>query len=99
MGFECLLSSLGGRPFCRAQPMRDTFHERAIEEGRFYEERVAANLSNLVFGQVFPDLARAIAVGCSRKRRWRTIRDATLILLYRLLFILYRGGSGPAAGP
>ena len=38
-----------------------TFHQRAIEEGRFYEERVAANLSDLVFGQVFPELARAIA--------------------------------------
>ena len=38
-----------------------TFHQRAIEEGRFYEERVAANLSELVFGQVFPELARAIA--------------------------------------
>ena len=38
-----------------------TFHQRAIEEGRFYEERVAASLSGLVFGQVFPGLARAIA--------------------------------------
>jgi hypothetical protein len=38
-----------------------TFHQRALEEGRFYEERVATNLSNLVFGQVFPRLTRAIA--------------------------------------
>ena len=38
-----------------------TFHQRAIAEGRFYEERVAASLSDLVFGQVFPELARAIA--------------------------------------
>ena len=38
-----------------------TFHQRAIEEGRFYEERVAANLSELVFDQVFPGLARGIA--------------------------------------
>src|SRR5467141_737209 len=38
-----------------------TFHQRALEEGRFYEERVAANLSNLVFGEVFPQLASAIA--------------------------------------
>ena len=38
-----------------------TFHQRAIEEGRFYEERVASSLSGLVFGQVFPGLARAIA--------------------------------------
>src|SRR4029077_816293 len=38
-----------------------TFHQRALDEGRFYEERVATNLSNLVFGEVFPQLARAIA--------------------------------------
>ena len=38
-----------------------TFHQRAIDEGKFYEERVAENLSNLVFGTVFPALARAIA--------------------------------------
>ena len=38
-----------------------TFHQRALAEARFYEERVAANLSNLVFGGVFPQLARAIA--------------------------------------
>ena len=37
-----------------------TFHQRALDEGRFYEERVAANLSNLVFGSVFPLLAKAI---------------------------------------
>ena len=36
-----------------------TFHQRALAEGRFYEDRVAANLSNLVFGQVFPELARS----------------------------------------
>ena len=30
-----------------------TFHQRAIEEGRFYEERVAARLSALVFERVF----------------------------------------------
>ena len=38
-----------------------SLHERALEEGRFYEERVAADLSELVFKQVFPKLARAIA--------------------------------------
>lgn len=39
-----------------------TFHQRAIDEGRFYEERVAENLSNLVFGTVFPELAKSIAI-------------------------------------
>ena len=65
-----------------------TFHQRAIEEGRFYEERVAANLSALVFGQVFPELARAIAAE-EPEAPLPHVREATLILLYRLLFILY----------
>ena len=65
-----------------------TFHQRAIEEGRFYEERVAASLSALVFGQVFPGLARAIAADVPAAPLPK-VREAALILLYRLLFILY----------
>ena len=65
-----------------------TFHQRAIAEGRFYEERVAANLSDLVFGQVFPELARAIAAA-EPDARLPEVREAALLLLYRLLFILY----------
>ena len=65
-----------------------TFHQRALEEGRFYEERVATNLSNLVFGQVFPQLARAIAAAAPDSPL-QGVREAALILLYRLLFILY----------
>ena len=65
-----------------------TFHRRAIEEGRYYEERVADNLSKLVFEQVFPGLARAIAAAAP-DARLSEVREAALILLYRLLFILY----------
>ena len=65
-----------------------TFHQRAIEEGRFYEERVAANLSALVFGHVFPELARGIAAAAP-EAPLPEVREAALILLYRLLFILY----------
>ena len=65
-----------------------TFHQRAIEEGRFYEERVAASLSDLVFGHVFPELARAIAAAAP-DAPLVDVREAALILLYRLLFILY----------
>ena len=67
---------------------RRTFHQRALEEGRFYEERVATNLSDLVFGQVFPKLARAIAAA-EPEVPLQEVREAALILLYRLLFILY----------
>ena len=65
-----------------------TFHQRALEEGRFYEERVANNLSAVVFGEVFPELARAIAAAAPAAPL-QEVREATLILLYRLLFILY----------
>ena len=65
-----------------------TFHQRAIEEGKYYEERVAENLSNLVFGTVFPELAKAIAADAPAAPL-QEVREAALILLYRLLFILY----------
>ena len=65
-----------------------TFHQRALEEGKFYEERVAANLSDLVFGHVFPELARAIAAAAP-EAPLQEVWEAALILLYRLLFILY----------
>ena len=67
---------------------RRTFHQRALDEGRFYEERVAQNLSDLVFGSVFPTLAQGIAAAAP-DADLQDVRDAALILLYRLLFILY----------
>ena len=65
-----------------------TFHQRAIEVGRHYEERVAGDLSNLVFGQVFPELARAIAAAAP-DAALPEVREAALVFLYRLLFIFY----------
>ena len=65
-----------------------TLHERALQEGRHYEERVAANISGLVFHEVFPQLIRAIAAAAP-DAPLAEVRDAGLVLLYRLLFILY----------
>ena len=65
-----------------------TFHQRAIAEGRYYQERVAASLSKVVFGQVFPDLACTLAMA-EPDAPLPEVRDAALVLLYRLLFILY----------
>ena len=70
-----------------------TFHRRALEEGRYYEQRVAADLSNLVFEYVFPELARAIAAAAP-DAPLSDVRDATLTLLYRLLFTLYAEDRG-----
>ena len=65
-----------------------TFHERAIEEGRFHQERVAGTLSALVFEHVFPDLVRALAEAAPEVPL-PEVRDGALVLLYRLLFVLY----------
>ncbi len=65
-----------------------TFHKRVLDEGRFYQERVANSLSGVVFSRVFPDLAHAIAA-VAPDAPLSEVRDAALVLLYRLLFILY----------
>lgn len=65
-----------------------SFHEKALQEGKFYEERVAEDLSNKVFGEVFPDLIRAI-VKAAPDADLQEVREGALILLYRLLFTLY----------
>ncbi len=69
-------------------PEKKTFHQRALEEGKFYEERVAQDLSNLVFQRIFPTLAQGIAQAAP-DADLQEVREAALILLYRLLFILY----------
>jgi hypothetical protein len=72
---------------------RRTFHQIALDQGRFYEERVAGDLSKLVFGFIFPTLAQSIAAAAPAALLTE-VRDAALILLYRLLFILYAEDRG-----
>ena len=74
--------------FLREGPDRRSFHERARAAAAFYEERVAASLSRLVFEQVFPDLAAAIS-RATPDTPLQQVREASLVLLYRLLFLLY----------
>jgi hypothetical protein len=72
-----------------------TFHDVALAETRRYEEHVSQDLGDRVFTQVFPDLANGIVSGDSlatmplSRAYLDEIRDATLLLLYRLLFVLY----------
>ena len=72
-----------------------TFHQVALAEARLYEEKVSKTLGARVFATVFPDLANALAKGDPEVRVPPTrayldeVRDAALILLYRLLFVLY----------
>ena len=71
---------------------KTTFLEAALAEGRRYEERVAQDLSGVVFKDVFPSLVEAIADATGRSLA--KIREAALIFLYRLLFVLYAEDRG-----
>ena len=78
--------------FCRASFMLQhgattTFLEAALAEGRRYEEQVAQDLSGVVFERVFPNLVDALAEASGESLA--ESRDAALIFLYRLLFVLY----------
>jgi hypothetical protein len=72
-----------------------TFHHYALAEARHYEERVSEDLGTRVFATVFRDLADALASGDTNTQRpyerayLEQVREAALILLYRLLFVLY----------
>lgn len=72
-----------------------TFHDVALQEGRRWEERVARNLSSVVFGSVFPGFAAALGeydrphVEAPDNVYLAEVREGALILLYRLLFVLY----------
>jgi hypothetical protein len=72
-----------------------TFHDFARAKGKFWEARVAKNLSDTVFDEVFPALSDALAQADSaRKDEFSSayleeVRHGALILLYRLLFVLY----------
>lgn len=78
----------GREAFLKSGADNRTFHQRARAEAAFYEERVAASLSKLVFEQVFPSLATAI-LQAAPEATLQDVREAALVLLYRLLFLLY----------
>ncbi|MFN4092458.1 MAG: Eco57I restriction-modification methylase domain-containing protein [Brevundimonas sp.] len=71
-----------------------TRHQVALEEGKRWEARIRDDLSEVVFGKVFPGLIRAI-VAADRQSRvddpayLSEVREAALTALYRLLFALY----------
>jgi hypothetical protein len=74
--------------FVPTPPQLLSFHSRALADGKHYEDRVAGNLSELVFNDVYPLLARSIA-DKAPTLSLDVVRQGALILLYRLLFILY----------
>ena len=69
-----------------------SFLETALAEGRRYEAKVAQDLSSVVFESVFPALVRALADATGEALP--QVRQAALIFLYRLLFVLYAEDRG-----
>ena len=69
-----------------------TFIESALQEGKRYEEKVAQDLSGVVFDDVFPTLIKALAKRTNEDLS--TIHRTALILLYRILFVLYAEDRG-----
>lgn len=78
---------------------RRTFHAIALSEARLYEETVSDQLGNRVFTEVFPSLCVALATSDLQARKTtqglyandylEELREAALVLLYRLLFLFY----------
>ena len=69
-----------------------SFLEAALAEGRSYEEQVTKDISGVVFERVFPSLVQALADSAGEELP--EIREAALIFLYRLLFVLYAEDRG-----
>ena len=68
--------------------------EAAVDEAAEWQQGVTTRLSKAVFQDVFPELLRALSKGDAAAApgnpAWlNTVRDAALVLLYRLLFLLY----------
>jgi hypothetical protein len=67
----------------------------ALDEGQKWQAKVSGDLGDRVFREVFPKLANALALSDKTAKRpfspayLAELRDATLILLYRLLFVFY----------
>ena len=65
------------------------FPDLAREESREWEQEITGRLSEKIFDNVFPQLARAFAGKNPDAKRLREARDAAMITLFRLLFVLY----------
>lgn len=86
---------LFGRPAFIPQDHGRTLHALVRDQGKQWEAKVAADLSQLVFNEVFPKLVEALAKHDPKADKQlgpsylSEVRQAALIFLYRMLFILY----------
>ena len=78
--------------FTRQDGAAFSFLETALAEGRRHEQQVAEDISGVVFERVFPALVLALAADTDEDLP--AVREAALIFLYRLLFVLYAEDRG-----
>ena len=86
-GLRAFRLLFGRAAFSPQQGAQTSLLEDALAEGRRNEEQVAKDLSGVVFERVYPDLVRALAGKSGAELE--DVRQAALIFLYRLLFLLY----------
>ena len=90
-----LFAVIFGRDAFLPEHRGESFHQLALREGKQWEAKVARDLSDTVFGHVFPALGQALAVADGKggipldPAYLDELREGALILLYRLLFVLY----------
>ena len=65
------------------------FPHRARDESRKWELLITEGLSQKIFDNVFPDLTRVFANGKTGAKDLAQAREAAMITLFRLLFVLY----------
>ena len=86
-GLRAFRLLFGRHAFSPRHGAQTSFLEDALAEGRRNEEQVAQDLSGVVFERVYPALINALAAQSGAELE--DVRQAALIFLYRLLFLLY----------
>ena len=78
----------GHRSFLTDAATGHTFHQQAIQQSENYRARITERLSLNIFRKAYPRLVNAIGAQCPDDSL-PDIRNAALVFLYRLLFLLY----------
>ena len=82
----------GRDSYARRHGATRSFLEACQHEAKTFEERVAQDISAVVFETVFPDLIAALS--SASEKHPSEVREPALILLYRLLFLLFAEDRG-----
>ncbi len=88
------LAAFFGAQWLAAPAGQPALLSEVYQSGQFWAEQLGGDLKTAIFRDVFVDLANALAEGARRaalmpEPTTETLFRATLVLLYRLLFVLY----------